>query len=115
MVNAVEIKKLAERLTKAEALVAEGSVFPVAGLDDYAVVRNGDGTQMYLVRYAAGHEHCTCPDYQHRQGKVEQPCKHILAAQLAATGAPKVEPVPTLTLARYHARVDVLAKDEQFG
>jgi hypothetical protein len=48
------------------------------------VVRNGDGTQMYLVRYQGGHEHCTCPDFQQRQGKCEQPGKHILAAQVAA-------------------------------
>jgi hypothetical protein len=35
--------------------------------------------QMYLVRIDPGHEHCTCPDFQHRQSGCEQPCKHILA------------------------------------
>ncbi len=65
MVTAHEVRKLAE------ALVQDGAVFPVAGLVSYAVVRIGDGTQMYLVRHEAGHEHCTCPDFQHRQGKVQ--------------------------------------------
>jgi hypothetical protein len=39
---------------------------------------------MCLVRHETGHEHCTCPDFQQRQGKGEQPGKHILAAQIAA-------------------------------
>jgi hypothetical protein len=82
-VTAHEVRKLAERLAKAEALVQDGAVFPLAGLDGYAVVCNGDGTQMYLVRHETGREHCTCPDFQHRQGKHGQPCKHLLAAQLA--------------------------------
>ncbi len=47
-------------------------------------MRNGDGTQMYLVRHEASHEHCTCSDFHHRQGKAQQPGKHLLAAQLAA-------------------------------
>lgn len=82
MMTANEVRKLAERLGKAEALVESGAVYPVAGLDGYAVVRNGDGTQMYLARCEAGKEHCTCPDFQHRQSKAQQACKHLYAAQL---------------------------------
>jgi hypothetical protein len=93
MVNAKQIKQLAERLAKAEALVAAGAVFPVAGLSGYGVVRNGDGSQMYLVCYDAGKEHCTCKEFEHRQGKVNAPCKHILAAQIgAASDAPSRPP-----------------------
>jgi hypothetical protein len=96
MVTAHEVEKLATRLAKAEVLVHDGAIFPVAGLDGYAVVRNGHGTQMYLVRHAADHEHCTCPDFQHRQGTHGQPCKHILAAGLAAGTAPETcEAAPT--------------------
>ncbi len=49
MVNAQDVRKLAERLAKAEAVVRDGAVFPVVGLDGYAVVRNGDGTKFYAV------------------------------------------------------------------
>lgn len=97
MVTAKTVKGLAERLERAEQLVAEGAVFPVAGLTGYAVVRNGDGTQMYLVRHEAGHEHCTCQDFQQRQQVVGLPCKHILAAQIAAEG-PAPTPVPAIEL-----------------
>lgn len=82
MVTVNEVRKLAERLSKAEALVESGAVFPVAGLPGYAVVRNGNGSQMYLVRFETGKEHCTCPDFQHRQGKAGQPCKHLLSAAI---------------------------------
>lgn len=86
MVTAKTIKGLSERLGRAEELVVTGAVFPVAGLDGYAVVRNGDGTQMYLVRFETGQEHCTCRDFTERQKALELPCKHILAAQLATDG-----------------------------
>ena len=59
------------------------------------LVRNGDSTQMYLVRFEAGREHCTCPDFQHRQGKAGHPCNHIIAAQLGASSeVPTVTPEP---------------------
>ena len=93
MVNAKQIKQLAERLAKTGALVAAGAVFPVAGLAGYAVLRNGDGTQMYLAQHEAGKEHCTCSDWEHRQSKVNAPCKHILAAQLQAGRTQTTEPV----------------------
>jgi hypothetical protein len=92
MVTAKTVKGLAERLAKAEQLVAEGAVFPVAGLAGYAVVRNGDGSQFYMVEYAAGHERCTCPDFQQRQRAAGLPCKHILAAGLALGGNPQPTP-----------------------
>ena len=56
----------------------------LARLEGYAVVRNGVGNCMCLVRCEAGKEDCTCKDFEHRQGKVNTPCKHILAAQLEA-------------------------------
>lgn len=94
MITTTEIRKLSERLAKAEALVEAGAVFPVAGLDGYAVVRNGDGNSMYLVRFEVGKEHCTCPDFQQRQGKAGQPCKHIMAASLGASSEASSAPKP---------------------
>ena len=94
MVDAKTVKGLAARLEKAEELVATGAVFPVAGLSGYAVVRNGDGSSMYLVRFDAGHEHCTCADYAQRQKAAGMPCKHILAAQLSAGGKTPQPPAP---------------------
>jgi len=98
MVTATTIKALATRLDKAEQLVADGAVFPVAGCDGYAVVRNGDGTQMYLVRIAAGHENCSCPDFQQRQKAAGLPCKHLLAAQIVAAGETPQPPAPAATV-----------------
>ena len=89
MVTAQTVKGLAQRLEKAQELVDAGAVFPVAGLEGYAVVRNGDGTQMYMVQHAEGRERCTCPDFQHRQKSAGLPCKHILAAQLALGDRPQ--------------------------
>jgi len=97
MVTATTIKALATRLQKAEALVAGGAVYPVSGCDGYVVVRNGDGTQMYLVRFAAGHENCTCPDFKNRQGAAGLPCKHIMAAELALGDRPQ-PPAPVAML-----------------
>jgi hypothetical protein len=39
---------------------------------------------MCLVRCEAGNEDCTCKDFEHRQGTVNTPYKHILASQLEA-------------------------------
>jgi hypothetical protein len=94
MVTAKTVKGLAERLAKAEALVADGAVYPVAGLAGYAVVKNGSGDSMYFVRFDAGHERCTCPDYQNRQGAAGLPCKHILAAELALGSTPQPPATP---------------------
>ena len=94
MVTVVEVRRLAERLSKAEALVSAGAVFPVDGLPGYSVVRNGSGDSMYLVRHDVGHEHCTCKDYETRQGPAGMPCKHLLAAQIAASQPKPTEPAP---------------------
>jgi hypothetical protein len=107
MVNVHQVKTLAARPAKAEALVRDGVVFPVAGLDGYAVVRNGHGTQMYLVRHAADHEHCTCPDFQHRQGK------HILAAQIAAGSAPQAPDAETVKRLKAKHSLALLNGDEE--
>lgn len=101
MITTREIRSLAQRLAKAEQLVAEGAVFPVAGLAGYAVVRNGDGNSMYLVRFDAGSESCTCPDFQQRQKALGQPCKHILAGAMnseraAGESSPAATDEPTL-------------------
>ena len=89
MVTAQTVKGLAQRLEKAQVLVDDGAVFAVAGVAGYAVVRNGDGSQMYLVEYGAGRERCSCPDYQQRQKMAGLPCKHIIAAQLALGDRPQ--------------------------
>ena len=93
MVTAKVVKGLAERLERAEQLVAEGAVFPVAGLPGYAVVKNGDGTQFYFVCFESGHERCTCPDFEQRQKAAGLPCKHIMAAELALGSNPQ-QPAP---------------------
>ena len=94
MMAAKTIKGLAERLAKAEALVAAGSVSPVAGLEGYYVVLNGDGTQHYLVHLKEdGEACCSCPDYLQRQSKVGEGCKHIFASELYAA-APKAASEP---------------------
>lgn len=113
MVSANEIRKLAERLAKAEALVESGAVFPVAGLEGYAVVRNGNGDSMYLVRFDAGKESCTCPDFQQRQSKLGQPCKHQLSVQIfneRATGKAEEESpaeAPATTTVQEPTKIDV--------
>ena len=87
-------QQLVQRLAKAEQL--DGVVHPVAGLDEHAVVRNGDGNSYYLVCLEPGHESCSCPDYQQRQNKAGMPCKHLLATQLATQGTaekPRKAPV----------------------
>ncbi len=94
MVTAKTVKGLADRLAKAEALVADSAVFLVAGCAGYAVVKNGDGTQMYLVRFETGHEHCSCPDFKQCQGAAGLPCKHIMAAELALGSNPQPPAAP---------------------
>ena len=94
MLQAKEVKGLAERLQRAEALVAAGAVHEVAGLAGYYTVVNGDGTQHYLVHLKEdGEACCSCRDYQDRQSKVGQACKHIFGAELFAA-APKAASEP---------------------
>jgi len=98
MVTAKTVKGLAERLIKAEQLVESGAVYPVAGCERYWVVKNGTGDSMYLVRTDAGHEHCSCPDFQQRQKAAGLPCKHLLAAQIVVAGETPQPPAPVAML-----------------
>ena len=82
MLTISQVRGLASRLERAQAIADAGAVQPVAGLPDTYVVRNGDGTQHYLVDVEPGKEHCTCPDYQHHGQPLGLPCKHIMAAQI---------------------------------
>ena len=110
MMDAKQIKSMAARLEKAEELAASGAVFPVAGLSGYSVVRNGSGDSMYLVRHDAGHENCTCPDFKERQGKVGQPCKHLLACQIVAGGTPPPAPSAVAVVEEPQSAPDVIAQ-----
>ena len=99
MMTAKAIKGLVERLAKAEALVAADAVHAVAGLDGYYTVINGDGSQHYLVHLKEnGEACCSCPDFQQRQSKVGEGCKHIFASEIyAAQPKPATEPKRTKT------------------
>ena len=94
MLQAKEVKALAERLARAEALVAAGAVKPITGLPEHFAVVNGSGDSLYLVHLRAdGTACCSCPDYVERQSKVDQPCKHILSSEHYAA-APKAASEP---------------------
>ena len=82
MLTISQTRGLADRLERAQAIADAGAVQPIAGLPDTYVVRNGDGTQHYLVDIEPERESCTCPDYQHHA--LGLPCKHIMAAQIVA-------------------------------
>ena len=68
------IEAFLKRLERAEALVQEGRVHPVQGVDTLFVVRGG---QPYVVDLEG--ETCTCPDFA--KGHI---CKHFIAAVLVA-------------------------------
>ena len=63
MLTISQTRGLADRLERAQAIADAGAVQPIAGLPDTYVVRNGDGTQHYLVDIEPERESCTCPDY----------------------------------------------------
>ncbi|MCS7301485.1 MAG: SWIM zinc finger family protein [Fimbriimonadales bacterium] len=77
MMTARTIEALYRRLERARELVSQNAVYPVAGMDELYVVRNGDGNAFYLV---SPHSSCTCPDFEKHDGKL--PCKHLLAVEL---------------------------------
>lgn len=92
MMTARTIEGLYRRLERARELVQSNAVFPVAGMDDLYVVRNGDGNAYYLVTPQSS---CTCPDFERNEGKL--PCKHLLAVdvyqqQAQATPEPRTRP-----------------------
>ena len=82
VITAQQARGLAQRLAKAEALVAAGSVHPVAGMDGLFAVTASDGASVHLVDTRPGRERCACADYQHRQGTAGMSCKHQLACDL---------------------------------
>jgi len=56
MVTAKMAQGIADRLERAIGDQRLRALQAVARCDGYAVVRNGDGSQMYLVRIDCGHE-----------------------------------------------------------
>ena len=66
------------RLAGARALVSSGSVVPGEG---GALVRSGDAD--HRVTFASPHDICTCPWWGRHRG-TRGPCKHVLAARMAA-------------------------------
>ena len=72
-----QIESLYKRLEKARALVTDGRVHPVVGMDSHYVVQGNAG--YYLV--ICGHEqcNCTCLDHQQRQDVHHGWCKHRIA------------------------------------
>ena len=82
VITAQQARGLAQRLAKAEALVAAGSVHPVAGMDGLFAVTASDGASVHLVDTRPGRERCSCPDFQQRQQSVGMSCKHQLACDL---------------------------------
>lgn len=98
--TAKQAKAVAERYTKAVALVNEGKVYRLYGghEGDYVVV-NGEGVA-YLTNVISGE--CTCPDSQYRCARLDILCKHALAALIVheqaqpatAEQTPPPEPEP---------------------
>ena len=82
MLTISQVRGLASRLERAQTIADAGAVQKISGLPNDYVVRNGDGTQYYLVTIEPDCERCTCPDYQQRGKPLGLPCKHILAAQI---------------------------------
>ena len=66
MLTISQVRGLASRLERAQAIADAGAVQPIAGSPDTWVVRNGDGTQ----------------HFQHHGQPLGLPCKHIMAAQI---------------------------------
>lgn len=82
MLTISQTRGIADRLARAQIIADAGAVQPIAGSPGTWVVRNGDGTQHYLVSTEPERESCTCPDYQHHGKPLGLPCKHIMAAQI---------------------------------
>ena len=85
--GAAALESMHPRLGDARSLAAAGAVTLTAG---GAVVRSGDS--LHRVTFAAPHDRCTCPWWGRHQG-TRGPCKHVLAARVAARqGASAAEP-----------------------
>ena len=72
------LEKLHPRLADARALIASGAV---TLHDGGASVRGGDAE--HRVTFATPHDVCTCPWWGRHRG-TRGPCKHVLAARMAA-------------------------------
>ena len=70
------LERMHPRLAAAQALVSAGAVRLVAGGADVT-----SGEVGHRVRFAGGHEQCTCPWWGRYRGE-RGPCKHVLAARL---------------------------------
>ena len=82
MLTISQTRGLASRLERAQVIADADAVHSIAGQLGTYVVRNGDGTQFYLVCIEPSRESCSCPDYQHHGQPLGLPCKHIMAAQI---------------------------------
>lgn len=79
--GAAALESMHPRLGDARSLAAAGAVTLTAG---GAVVRSGDS--LHRVTFAEPHDRCTCPWWGKHQG-TRGPCKHVLAARMAARQA----------------------------
>jgi len=85
--GATALESMHPRLGDARELAGEGAVKLSPG---GAVVRSGDS--VHRVTFADPHDRCTCPWWGKHQG-TRGPCKHVLAARMAAKqAAPAAEP-----------------------
>ena len=85
--GAAALESMHPRLGDARSLADAGAVALTAG---GAVVRSGDS--LHRVTFADPHDRCTCPWWGKHQG-TRGPCKHVLAARMAANqAAPTAEP-----------------------
>jgi hypothetical protein len=82
--GAAALDSMHPRLGDARALVDAGAVTPSPG---GALVRSGNSR--HQVTFAEPRDRCTCPWWGKHQG-TRGPCKHVLAARMAAT--PAAEP-----------------------
>src|SRR5262249_11188214 len=79
--GAAALESMHPRLGAARTLADEDAVTLCPG---GAVVRSGDS--VHRVTFADPHDRCTCPWWGKHQG-TGGPCKHVLAARLAAERA----------------------------
>lgn len=79
--GAAALESMHPRLGDARKLADEGAVTLSPG---GAVVRSGDS--VHRVTFASPHDRCTCPWWGTHQG-TRGPCKHVLAARMAARQA----------------------------
>jgi hypothetical protein len=78
------VETLQPRLVDARQLVAEGKVSIVPGLPEGRLELTVQGSEVrHYVRLLEAGDKCSCPWFSRHQGQ-RGPCKHILAARIAA-------------------------------